>query len=737
MGQYDVGSAWGTRRSVVALAVVALMLVGTAVATFLTARTVHSEQEARFVNQADRLDAAIADRMDAYVQVLRGGLGLFEASDDVSRADWTRYVDTLRLDDRYPGFRSLSYVPAVWTAGLEDFVADAGPVPGGAPYSIKQPRGASGTPSMHAPVLYIAPDRPDTRLALGLDLMLEPVRRQALQRSAATGSVVVTPRLQLVSSTDEEAGFLVLVPVERDHMLQGWLVAAFLAEGFTSGLEVARDTDLDFEIWDGTGTTRSLLTSTAGVDADGGPRPLDDLDDTTDAAFAMDRAVDLPGGSWHVRFVAPPGFESRWAAFAPWLVAVLGLLLTAGVVLLVRGSERWRHAASILDRQSRVLNEARETAEAASLATSTFLATMSHEIRTPLNAVIGANSVLMETPLDDEQRAYTVMIRDSGRHLIGVVNDVLDLSRAGSGRMVLESEVFDLGSCLEIVLDLAAAEAGRKAVDLQLDLQAPRHVVGDVARLRQVLINLVGNAVKFTPEGGQVVVRVFVVETGGRTRDGLVAFEVADNGIGIPAGRLATLFDPYVQADASTSRLHGGTGLGLSIAQHLVEAMGGTITVDSAVGVGSTFRFTVRLPAAPPPTRTPAPATSAEPGRRTSDVRILVAEDDPVSRELIERMIDVLGFSSDVVGDGAAAVAAARRTAYDVVFLDRHMPTLDGAAAARRIRALLPHARIVAISGSLGHDAFGDLADDVVAKPFVLSDLDAALDRATAVPAPD
>ncbi|WP_148612887.1 CHASE domain-containing protein [Nocardioides rubriscoriae] len=724
---HDMGSTRRVRRALGVLVV--LLVVAAVAASVLTSRAVGSEQRARFDRQTERLDTALTERMTAYVQVLRGGLGLFVASDEVTRADWARYVATLRLDERYPGFKSLSYAPAVRPQDLDDFVAavraTAPATVDGRPYTLRAPAGSSGTPALHSPILYVAPDVPVNRAVLGVDMMREPARRAAMERAAETGDAVASPRLRLSGSASDEAGFIVYLPVVREGRLLGWLTAAFLAEAFTEGLEVARATDVAFEISDGVGPGAALLHSTAGVEPDGSPRPLPV---SQDAAFTSTSEVAVPGGTWQVHYVAPEGFVPRSAAAVPWLVLLLGLLLCVVVVLLARGAERWRRVAVVLDRQSTSLREATAAAQAATLAKSTFLATMSHEIRTPLNAVLGANSVLLETPLQPDQASYAATIRDSGQHLLHVVNDILDLSKAEAGRVVLEHEPFDLERCLDTVLDLVGTEAGRKGLDLSVERSAPGAVVGDVARLRQVLLNLVGNAVKFTPAGGRVVLRVLPVPPEG---EDLVAFEVSDTGTGITPDQLAGLFEPYVQAAASVTRTHGGTGLGLTIAQQLVEAMGGTLTVDSTVGEGTTFRFTVRLPAAvPEPEPAPEPAPAPTDGPRTREpLRVLVAEDDDLSRELLAHMVEILGHHADVVGDGEAAVAAAGATDYDVVLLDRRMPGLDGPEAARRIREQHPgpRPRIVSISGSDG--GFGAAVDDEVPKPFVLADVAAALDR--------
>jgi CheY-like chemotaxis protein/anti-sigma regulatory factor (Ser/Thr protein kinase) len=308
---------------------------------------------------------------------------------------------------------------------------------------------------------------------------------------------------------------------------------------------------------------------------------------------------------------------------------------------------------------------------------SQFLANMSHEIRTPINGVLGLAHLLLDTELTPLQHRYLVALRESGLNLLTIVNDILDFSQVEAGKLELETVAFDLGALAESLMAPLASSAREKGLFLRLDIDptTPRYVRGDPGRLRQILTNLAGNAVKFTDTGG-VTVRVRRLETDDVER---IRFEVVDTGIGIEPGARANLLDPFTQADASTTRRFGGTGLGLAICRRLIDLMGGTFDFESQPGEGATFWFDVALPAVGiiAPAR-PVAATGA---------RALVVDDSEINRIVAQDMLEALGFAVDAVGTGAEAVEAAP-AGYDLIVMDCLMPGMDGYEATARIRRL-------------------------------------------------
>jgi PAS domain S-box-containing protein len=362
-----------------------------------------------------------------------------------------------------------------------------------------------------------------------------------------------------------------------------------------------------------------------------------------------------------------------------------------------------------------VVANARDLAERSARSRQEFLANMSHEIRTPMNAVIGMTSLLLDTTLNIRQRDYVETVRTSGEHLLTIINDILDYAKIDAGKLVLEELSFELRPWLRDTLDLIAAQAQEKGLELLCDVapQAPAVVVGDPGRLRQILVNLLSNAVKFT-ETGEVIVRVSLDE-----EDRLLV-TVGDTGAGIAADRIAALFDPFTQADSTTTRVYGGTGLGLAISRRLADAMGGEITLESARGVGTTVTVTVPLetgaPVPPPTANEPAVADPLA-GRR-----ILIVDDNAASRSMLEtwarrhRMTSVCAAGPE---DALRVVAQDQEFAFALV--DLLMPGTDGLQLADRLRDRLPDTRLVLLSSS-GPRAAGLVAgpeqfDAVVAKP--------------------
>jgi signal transduction histidine kinase/ActR/RegA family two-component response regulator len=421
------------------------------------------------------------------------------------------------------------------------------------------------------------------------------------------------------------------------------------------------------------------------------------------------------------------GIFARNMAAGDWIRALTGVAVLAVYAVLLLPTRR-----SLADAWKR-LSAAKDAAEAASQAKSQFLATMSHEIRTPLNGILGMAQVMQRDGLPDAQRDRLRVIRRSGETLLGLLNDALDFSRIEAGKLSLEVGEFDMEHLTRGAVATFTPLAANKGLtfEFSIDEAAKGRFRGDPVRIRQILYNLAANAVKFTDRGG---VGVCVSAT-----DEAISIEVADSGVGIPADRIDSVFERFVQADASATRRHGGVGLGLAISRSLAEMMGGTIRLSSVEGRGSIFTVTLPLEriAEPQPLAVPEPAAASADGDQP--IRILAAEDNAVNQLVLKTLLSQVGLEPTLVENGVQAIEAWKSGQWDVILMDVQMPVMDGVTATREIRTSearedRPRTPIIAVTANaMSHQVAEYIEagmDDVAPKPIDAAKLFEAIERA-------
>jgi signal transduction histidine kinase/AmiR/NasT family two-component response regulator len=741
----------GLRRPRVGLTAVATIgLLATFVLATTRERTNQQRAEAEFERLTDKIVDRVSERTRLFEVGLRGGRGAFLVDPELGHDEWRAYVQSFDVDREFWGALGFGYVARVARADGTDYVTRMRTtVP---EFSIHVPDDAHGEHDDLFVIQYIEPQE-QNRAVFGLDIGAEPCRRAAAEQAMRTGLPTLTSPLKLRQLDGRRIGMLYLIPVygrgapvateaDRIAALRGWVYAPIVAERAMRGLADLTDNLVDFDVFDGEDASRSVLLYDDDRHLPPGVCGIEERN-YEDRRFATRRSVQVGGRPWTIVVSSRRTFEALYAGISVVWTWSLGLALTAATVacfwVLANGRRRAMDLAGEMTSQLAVRNAqleaARAGAETATEAKSQFLAHMSHELRTPLTAILGFSQVLAEPDIGSSERIdHALTIQRNGEHMLTLINEVLDSSKIAAGKMTVESiemSILDVVADVQKLLQHRAKEKGLR-LHAAFASKIPNRLICDPTRVRQVLTNLVGNAVKFTTRGEvRIEVDCNLPSAGGEA--GRLLVRVVDTGKGMTGEQVGRLFQAFMQGDVATARDHGGTGLGLSISKHLAELLGGDLRAQSEPGRGTTFTLDLPLQlaagaawidatdaraAAGPATRVKAASLAG---------RVLLVDDGPDNRRLIGLVLERAGASVETAENGHQAVDLVLATrgagaGYDLILMDMQMPGLDGPSATRTLRRAGVTTPIVALTANL---LATDLeacrtagCDDVVGKPI-------------------
>lgn len=692
---------------------VLVLLCGWAICTLVFYSVQKSEQnkdDAHFEDLIDDQTNSIITHFEYYVEALEGGASLLAANSHVTPKQWKLFVSRSQIVTRRPGINGIGiiwpvkqselqrYVHKVREQGIGDFTYKKVP-------NVEFQMG----PDLDSYIItYIEPFENNMQ-ARGLDIGSESNRRSSAEVARDSGMPAITKKIILVQAAKKGPGFLLYVPMyktaeipqtleERRKLHVGWIYAPFVTANFLNSALTANSKELSFALFEGDSVQKEYkLYQSAEID-------------TAYEKFEKINKINIGQQVFTIGWNRSDAFISTNDSTSAY-VALSGILMVLVLtVLMVNLETTGKRAQNLANEQTRLLRINEESlktallkAEAATKVKSEFVANMSHEIRTPLNGIIGMTTLLFNNLMDPVGIERLKIIQNCGNSLLNLINDILDFSKLEAGKVDIESKAFSLPIAVQEVVEMMRPKTIEKGIKLTytIDASVPQWIEGDSNRIKQILMNLVSNSIKFTEFGG-VDIQSRAVKSDSNTLT--VYFSIKDTGIGISDEVKDKLFQSFSQVDASTTRRFGGSGLGLAICKGLCEKMGGSIGVESQPGKGSNFYFTFKANEVHAQELAPVPEAENDCDLASKfPLRILLAEDNPVNQIVAVGLLEKLGYSCEVVSNGLEAIERISHKKYDLIFMDCHMPEVDGFEATKSIVKMFPEEdrpRILALTAS-------------------------------------
>ncbi|WP_373035591.1 CHASE domain-containing protein [Sulfurimonas sp.] len=682
-----------------------------------------------FKSNVNKITDNIEKRMLVYENALRSGIAFYQASEHVSREEWHIFVKNLQIKNFYPGIQGLGIALMLKEneiKPLESLMQKEGYTS----FELKP----KGKRDQYSTIIYLEPLDARNREAIGYDMFSQSTRREAMEAARDTGYPTISGRVTLVQEIDSDvqAGVLMYLPLykkslptnsveERRKALLGYVYSPFRMRDLMQP-SLDKEPSLYLELYDGEKSDKNLLFKSSKEFSNIGKQSVLDV-------------LHIGGRAWNVYVYSTQNLDKQMENYIPKILTSLWTIfsLIVYLVLIILYNGRKNLTRQVYQR-TKELEESKQIAEEAVVSKSLFLANMSHEIRTPMNAILGFVEQLSKNEKEPDRQKMFDTITHSGHALLTIINDILDITKIESGKMLLDAQNCQLHRLFEEVSSLFTVSLKSKNIEykLAIDDNIPECSVVDEVRVKQCLINIIANAIKFTDESGKIECNVHFNNDGQE-----ICIDIKDNGIGIAKENIEKIFNIFEQEDASKTRRFGGTGLGLSITKKLIEIMDGNIKVESSLGKGSLFKISLPYIACKDQKNLSINDKQLN-DMKLSDGVVLIVEDNKTNQLLLCIILDELGVDYKIANNGQEAVDMFGNDSFSIILMDENMPIMNGIEAVKKIReieikgSLLPTPIIAVTANAINGDKKRFIEagmNDYIAKPYSETDIKKVLFR--------